>query len=604
MQVVAAEARLEAAVRGEVEVLAVGVEDGRAVVGEARGHAGASSGLRVEQEDRVEVVRLALCERDPAAVRAPRRVEAPVRDALADLVPPAAVDIDPAQFHRGVVGQDPLAVGRPLQAVVVRLAVLRELPRLARTVGGSQRQLVAAALVAEVGHPLAVRGPRGPDLVDRGRVRQVAHVALFRGNGEDLAAGGEHRALGVGTEVGAGDPVVGAAVDRAGLVAVVVHRDGHPSRLLRREFEHVQPAAVLVHDGVGAEARVLHVVLVVMGHLAEVAGGGVVGPDLQLAGLVAGEVDRVPVPHGEVLGAGPVGHLGRDVLVEVVDPDVLGHAALVALPGARLAGDAVVGQLPAVGRPAREAAGGQRDHRRQAAVDGNRPELLLAHREARPRALEAHRFAVGLPVDHPVVQGMPGQPPRLAARGGDHVDVVVAVIVAREGDPLAVGGELGLALVAHEPGETSRLAAAGGDRPQVASLHEDDRVAVDVGIAQQTHVLRVEVGCCGAGAGGEQDQSRHQPGTLQHDLSSCLRSPSGGTGRTPVRRRNAVECCSRRGLSPPRQRWNRRSQNPPLATSAAKATGTSPICAPSDTATALPTTVPAAAGAVMWSGRS
>ena len=66
---------------------------------------------------------------------------------------------------------------------------------------------------------------------------------------------------------------------------------------------------------------------------------------------VGEEVDLVVrSPHRDDVLGWVIGQVLGLLGLEVVDPDVVGHAAAVALPGAELAEDAVVGQLLAVGR--------------------------------------------------------------------------------------------------------------------------------------------------------------------------------------------------------------------------------------------------------------
>ena len=57
--------------------------------------------------------------------------------------------------------------------------------------------------------------------------------------------------------------------------------------------------------------------------------------------------------------------------LEVVDPDLVGHAAAIALPGAELAEDAIVDQLGFVGRIVAEAAA-----RQGQAASGRPPSML------------------------------------------------------------------------------------------------------------------------------------------------------------------------------------------------------------------------------------
>ena len=69
-----------------------------------------------------------------------------------------------------------------------------------------------------------------------------------------------------------------------------------------------------------------------------------------LGAAVGGEVHRIAVPHGESIRIVGVGNrLFEDVVLQVVDVNVLRDPAGVALPGAEVAEDAVIGDLGAVG---------------------------------------------------------------------------------------------------------------------------------------------------------------------------------------------------------------------------------------------------------------
>ena len=84
---------------------------------------------------------------------------------------------------------------------------------------------------------------------------------------------------------------------------------------------------------------------------------------------VGTEIDRVPVPHGVSVCAGVIRDALVGVILEVIDCDVLGHAARVALPGAEVAENAVIGDLRAVRRKGGEPAFINRKPLRQAALD-------------------------------------------------------------------------------------------------------------------------------------------------------------------------------------------------------------------------------------------
>src|SRR5208337_4362677 len=66
---------------------------------------------------------------------------------------------------------------------------------------------------------------------------------------------------------------------------------------------------------------------------------------------------------------------------------------------------------------------------------------------------------------------------------GDDVDLLIAVVLAGEGDPLAVGREFREDFDAGMRGEAGGQAAGGGSEPEVAGIGEDNFIAVDVGEA-------------------------------------------------------------------------------------------------------------------------
>jgi hypothetical protein len=83
------------------------------------------------------------------------------------------------------------------------------------------------------------------------------------------------------------------------------------------------------------------------------------------------------------------------------------------------------------------------------------------------------------------VRRIEGQLLGLAAIGGHHVDLFVAVVLAGEGDPLAIGRELREQFHAGVRGQPRGRAAGRVHHPQVAAVAEDDAVVVNVRKAQQ-----------------------------------------------------------------------------------------------------------------------
>src|SRR5262249_28510852 len=96
----------------------------------------------------------------------------------------------------------------------------------------------------------------------------------------------------------------------------------------------------------------------------------------------------------------------------------------------------------------------------------------------------------------------------LAAGGGDDEDVVVAVAVGGEGDPLAVGREARVGVAGAVDGEPLRARAVLVDQPQVAQVAEDDLAVVVIGVPGQPDRGRRG----GRGQQTEDGEGRHPPG--------------------------------------------------------------------------------------------
>src|SRR5260370_4841908 len=90
------------------------------------------------------------------------------------------------------------------------------------------------------------------------------------------------------------------------------------------------------------------------------------------------------------------------------------------------------------------------------------------------RRLEENLLAIGGPADGEIDGGMPGEAARDTAGGGHDEDILVAVVVAGEGNGCAVGGELGVGFDAQAGGEADGFAPRAGGAPKVAGVGEDD----------------------------------------------------------------------------------------------------------------------------------
>ena len=110
---------------------------------------------------------------------------------------------------------------------------------------------------------------------------------------------------------------------------------------------------------------------------------------------------------------------------------------------------------------------GRGNLRGKAAVDGNRVKLILEVHEAVAPGVEQNFLAVGRPARHVFLGRMIGQSPRHAARGGNHVDIAIAVVFTGERDHRTVGRKVGQSLDADSGGEAARIAAVAADDPEI-----------------------------------------------------------------------------------------------------------------------------------------
>ena len=211
----------------------------------------------------------------------------------------------------------------------------------------------------------------------------------------------------------------------------------------------MQPAALLVHDDPGARRGRLDVEVGVMRELAQLLRLRVPGEQVHRAVAVGDEIDDVADPHRPGVARVVMRHR-LDVLgLEVEHPEERLLPAAVAPPGVLgpEVADGVVDHSTAVRRvrPALRHRHGERLLEAPVYRDGEQP---VVKRVRGARRAEEHLFAVRRPALHQVGPGVVGEAPRVATVHRDDVDVGVAVVLPREGDPASVGGKSGLKLAA------------------------------------------------------------------------------------------------------------------------------------------------------------
>ena len=190
------------------------------------------------------------------------------------------------------------------------------------------------------------------------------------------------------------------------------------------------------------------------------------------------------------------GRSSTAIVFEIVDGDGLGQTAGVALPGAEVAEDGVVGDFRAVGRKRSQAAFAHRQRFGQAAFDAHAEGAFGPSVGGVAAGEKQNALAVGKPGDdfvvnaHAIAERRGGalierQLLRLAALGGHYVDVEVAVVLSGEGDPFAVGREFREEFASGVGGDAPRVASGTRCQPEIAAVHEDNLVLIDVGKAHQ-----------------------------------------------------------------------------------------------------------------------
>ncbi len=327
----------------------------------------------------------------------------------------------------------------------------------------------------------------------------VADVAVLRRHREQLPPGREDHPLSAWGDV-EGLHVLGDVLEVARPVGEVPGEgDGELPGLPGLGVQVVEVAAVLEDDTSHPAARPHHVVLGEPGHLRLRSGPGVVDPEVQLLLLVpvAHEVDLVPHPEGEVVGAGLGGDALAGLVGQVVDPHVLLPAGAVSLP---------VPPLPALDVVRQPGAGGVEGRPRGTFRNLQGHLETTVHRihqvvptdplpEGRPVGPDQDLRSVGGPIQDQMVVAAPGRHgahvriegelPGLAPRRGHDVDLAGPGVLAGEGDPAAVRAEAGEELEPLVGGQPLRLAAGEGSRVQIPGVGEDHRVAVYVGEAEK-----------------------------------------------------------------------------------------------------------------------
>ena len=351
-------------------------------------------------------------------------------------------------------------------------------------------------------------------------VGEVAGGTVLDRRGEHVAAGNEQGPLSLGRKLEVLDePAHGVARGPRGHT-VVGH--GDRDRPLGANLGVVDPqlAVLLVNElVVVVGTRPAHVPGGAVRELDDRLGGQVPAIEVQRTVAVRHEVDAVRKPHGVALGA----HRVRDrldlVRGQVVDKEVLGPSARIALPGSKVPEQRRVHHPLAVGREIAAPRGRHRQRGRWTAPRRHGVQLALVddsvgvahrpeHHALAVRGPAGDQVVVAVARRHRPVRRVERELARHTTRGRHHVDLLVAVVLTGKGDHRAIGREAGHEFEPWVRGEPGRRTAYGRRRPEVPRVGEDHAGAMDVGKTQHL----------GLGSRRKRQQ-RHQdsqePGKLQ-----------------------------------------------------------------------------------------
>ena len=246
--------------------------------------------------------------------------------------------------------------------------------------------------------------------------------------------------------------------------AIVGYFDGDVAGLAARGIKNVEFAIQFVDDltfVVGAGPT--NVPFGAVGQLIGFFRGGIERKKIVSTIAIRGEENFGADPHGVAVSARVVGDFLLGMSLQIKNVELLCPAAGVAFPGAEIAEERRVHGFGAVGREIAGAGLGHGKRFRHAAGSGNGVNAAVTQVEIFAAGTEDNGLAVGRPsIDLIVVT--PARRERSASRikgellwnaagDGNDVNLFVAVVLSGEGDPLAVGRELGEKFEARMRGE-------------------------------------------------------------------------------------------------------------------------------------------------------
>ena len=138
-------------------------------------------------------------------------------------------------------------------------------------------------------------------------------------------------------------------------------------RLLGSRIHFIKITSIFKNDRIAVCARELHIVFREISHFSGLFGLCVVDKEIHRTVTIREEEYLISDPHRDNILCDIVRNVFYRFLFRIIDPDIIGHTALIIFPGTEFTHHAVIGQLFSVRRIATETAFRQRDHFRKAA---------------------------------------------------------------------------------------------------------------------------------------------------------------------------------------------------------------------------------------------